>query len=154
MAITPILTKVLACVCAQLAAEGRPAVECCQTAGDTSMASCDCVSGGANGRAWARFTGATFSDRAPSRCPLGLWVANFQVGVSRCIADNEAVSDCELSTADAGIVAADAGSLTKAIQCCGFDSRHWVLGSVNPIGPAGGCVGVVVSFSVQVETLG
>lgn len=146
--ITPLITEVLDCVCTQLAADGKPVCECCQTVGIPPMTHCECDCQTGQGWAWVGFQSAAWQQENLSRCPTGAWNADFTAGVYRCITDHE--GDCAAATADAVAVAEDVASITKALLCCPvFEHRNWELGNVSIIGPEGGCVGVTVSFTVQ-----
>jgi len=150
--ITPFVAALLACVCEQLVADGRPACECCQVASQDlpPMTGCDCVCEGGQGRAWARFDGATWQQSDLAKCPVGPWEARFQVGVYRCVPQD---GTCESSGVEAALVAADAASLTRAVMCCPALPSRWSLGDVEIVGPTGGCVGVAVTITIQLSTL-
>jgi len=155
-AIDAINAALLACVCQQLANEGRPACACCQVVSSElpPMTGCDAASdGGAQGRAWSRLQPpVTFTASAPSKCPNGMWRVTFQVGVYRCIADHD--GNCTDMTADAAKAHADAASLVTAVQCCDIlQARAWVPGDVTIVGPAGGCVGVALSVQIDLPRL-
>lgn len=155
--LTPLMDAVLTCVCTRLAADGRPACMCCNVVSEVAppmtQCACDC-DGPGQGWGWIRFDRAEFQGLdVPASCVTGVWRSTFQVGVYRCVTDH--LGDCAAMAVDATAAHQDVGSITAALQCCAaFQGKKWDLETVEIIGPAGSCMGVAVTFTVDLPTLG
>lgn len=152
--VTPILTSLLACLCTQLAEDGHPVCECCVVVSDSlpPMVGCDCVCEDGQGIAWARFVSADWQNTDLTKCPIGPWNVTLQLGVYRCV--NVKKPTCESTTEEADLVSEDIASLQRAVLCCeALGGRRYTLGSVNVIGPSGGCVGASFDVVLELATL-
>jgi hypothetical protein len=155
--LSPLMDAVLNCVCTRIATDGRPACMCCQVVSEVAppMTRCECdCDGPGQGWGWIRFDRADFQGNdLPSSCLVGVWRATFQVGIYRCITDS--LGDCATMAVDAANTHKDIGSITLALQCCAaFQGKKWDIENVEIIGPSGQCVGVAVTFFVDLTTLG
>jgi hypothetical protein len=159
----PVLSGLLACLCATLTDGGRPACACCLVWGNSPPAqdfcSCDCAGG--HGQAWVRVVrwdpilDAAAHNRRPSRCFAWRMQATVEVGVARCVAvtapDGQSAPTCGQRETDAWGLVADARLLRQAVACCDALRDATVYPSpMTPIGPQGGCAGVALQVAVEV----
>jgi hypothetical protein len=160
--ITPLLQALLDCVTDRLTLDGRPVCVACVVAGsDTPPADgCDCRCDGGQGRAWIRMVDLSFTSRSDNRsagadvskCPIGAWNLNLEIGVWRCVKDTQ--GRCADAVADATAFHADAVSVIVGIQCCdALRSLAWTPSQARPLGPLGGCIATVYDLTVQLDKL-
>ncbi|MFC4328353.1 hypothetical protein ACFPC0_10995 [Streptomyces andamanensis] len=156
----PRLQSFLACVCAELAAAGRPVCNCCLVWGSTKPPAdfCDCeCEGGASGQAWVRLVRLdpqnTQNRTQMMKCQpvrVRAWV---EAGVYRCVPvgdDQGNPPTCEERTASALGFIADARALRQAVACCQALRRDRVeFISQDPADVSGGCSGVSVQFTLD-----
>lgn len=151
------------CLCAEIAASGLPGVCFCGVlAGDSvPLDYCTECDGGGCGMAWVRLSAvtplgseatATTGTGTFNTCTMPL-VATVEVGIARCAPmpneDGEPPTLAEQLDA-AQLQAADMAASVRAIRCCeGIDQKALVLAQWVPLGPDGGCLGGVWSFTTQ-----
>lgn len=161
----PLLRDLLACVCAQLEAIGRPPCACCVVWGDDRPPAdfCDCDCGGGQGQAWVRLVRMEPSQQSTAQarpsisggaqCAVPVkWRAVVEAGVYRCIAtidDDGVAPSCEERESDAYGLLADLRALRVAFTCCDAVRASLAPLSATPAGNQGGCGGAVVQFAVN-----
>lgn len=162
-----VLDGLRTCVATQLITTSRPVCNLPIIWGSSPLPAqrCDCTcDNGGQGEGWIRYTALT-NIPGPGRSPYGAcpspgWDAQIEVGVWRCA----------LTLDDAGnppsdgdyddhtqLMLDDVRALTRAWECCSWwsDARvDRVLNTVTPVGPSGGCVGVVASGMVRLSGCG
>ncbi|MFE2930611.1 hypothetical protein [Streptomyces sp. NPDC059278] len=155
----PVLSGLTACLCATLAAGGRPACACCLVWGASPPAqdfcSCDCDDG--RGQAWVRVVrqDPVVTERRRRQCQAWRMQTVIEVGVARCVAvtapDGQSAPTCDQREEDAWGLVLDARLLREAVACCDAltDVQVWPS-AVTPMGPQGGCAGVTVQITVEV----
>lgn len=155
----PKLQSFLACVCAELAAAGRPVCACCLVWGSTKppadFCACECADGG-HGQAYVRLVRldpqATGNRNQTMKCqPIRVraWV---EAGVYRCVplGDNGEAPTCEERSQSALGFIADARALRQAVACCDALRRERIeFISQEPADVSGGCSGVSVQFTID-----
>lgn len=159
------ISLLLSCVCDALNASGRPVCDCTvrHAIQWPSMESCgcDCPSGG-QGQAWARlqrveaFNGVQNAD--DTNCG-GLTTTYIDVGVHRCVAAYDGNSPYPATsatyTADALGLIHDEYVIRQAVACCKRPETGVLMGwswrptQSLPLGPLGGCAGIVVTVACQ-----
>lgn len=160
-ALGPVLAGFVECVCAELAAAGRPACACCLVWGDTVPPAdfCDCDCNGGHGQAWVRVArwdpplGADLNTRR--RCTpwrARVWI---EAGVYRCVPavaeDGVSAPTCQDRTDSAWGLIADAAALRRAAACCAaLEGFYPELLQEEPTGVRGGCAGVALQFTIDV----
>jgi hypothetical protein len=159
----PMLNQFVACVCAELAAAGRPVCACCLVWGNSpppaDFCACDCEGGG-SGQAWVRVMrwspAQTTNIVAQRKCQAWRYQVWLEAGVYRCVATSEPGSDgeapptCAQRNDDAWGLLADARHLRKAASCCAaFDGKLVTLVTEEPMSVSGACSGVYVQFAVD-----
>lgn len=151
------ITPVLDCMCTALAEQGWEG-QCCINPGMPAFDSC-CESEG--GTAWARLVRAYPSTNFPqedfaianSSCNGSeSWAAVVEYGAVRCVCLD--MCDCAVKTDNATKVLGDAQAALKGINCC-FTSgsclnNEYKIGSLNILGPQGGCGGFKIEITQQV----
>lgn len=154
----PKLQSFLACVCAELAAAGRPVCQCCIVWGDTRPPAdfCDCSCAAGSGQAFVRLVRldpqATANRTAMMKCqPLRVraWI---EAGVYRCVpvGDNGQPPTCEERTESAWGFIRDARALRQAVACCDALKRDRIeFMSQDPYTVSGGCSGIGIQFTVD-----
>lgn len=159
-ALGPMLNDFVACVCAELAAIGRPACACCLVWGDSVPPAdfCDCDCNGGHGQAWVRVVRwdppLTSNPQLRRRCVpwlLRVWV---EVGVYRCVPavaeDGTSAPSCDDRTGSAWGFIADARALRTAAACCqALDGKTIDFLQQEPTGNRGGCGGVSLQFTID-----
>jgi len=151
--VTPLLSALLDCLCTQLVTDGNPVCQCCVVVSDglPPMTGCDCICEDGQGMAWVRFMSADWQQTDVSKCPVGPWKVRLQLGVYRCISSEPT---CETTTAEADSIAEDVASLQRAVLCCAaMGGKRYTLGSVQIIGPSGGCVGAALDVVLELGAL-
>lgn len=154
----PGLETLAACLCEELATSlGGVPCFCGVVPGRiVPMDFCDCATTGC-GMAWVRLD-AMFPSRAfptqttDARCndPLA---SRIELGVTRCLPGMDAQGNppgvVEQSNAVA-VQMADAMAMRRAIACCyGPNSKDYVLGTYQPVGPQGSCGGGTWTFTLR-----
>lgn len=163
-----LLSTLLTCVCAELEAVGRPVCSCAVRHAiqwPSMEGCCDCdhsvapAVGPTHGQAWARFqridtyTTAYLADDTTCDQTLSFFV---DIGVHRCVAvyGDELGSPADPAdyTADALSLVNDEAHIRHAINCCpepapgtALTGWRWRVTQSLPLGPMGGCAGVVVT---------
>lgn len=155
----PVLSGLTACLCATLAAGGRPACACCLVWGSSPPAQdfCSCDCDGGHGQAWVRIVrqDPVVTDQRRRRCQTWRMQTTIEIGVARCVAvvapDQQSAPTCEQRETDAWGLVLDTRLLREAVACCDAltDVQVWP-GPVTPMGPQGGCAGVTVQITVEV----
>lgn len=154
----------LNCVCERLTLDGRPTCTCAvrHAIQWPSVAECCKCDAGGIGQAWARlvrvepFGGTPNADGTDCG---GAVLATIDVGTHRCvkaIVPGGGAPSAAVYTQDALALIGDEFSLRKAIACCPQDIRtgplrgwSWKATTSLPLGPLGGCGGVVVTVTAQ-----
>lgn len=152
--IGPLMSAILDCADTQLTANGR---ECDRVllAPGVEPAYDECCDGFLYVRLTSMFpSGNPFpqQDTRPGNCKPTLIASTLAIGVLRCAAvvqDGGAVPTAEELTAETLGMTADASILLEAIKCCivpltddtTSDAVVATIGTWNPLGPDGGCVG-------------
>lgn len=158
-ALGPKLQSFLACVCAELAAAGRPVCACCLVWGASKPPAdfCDCeCEGGASGQAYVRVVRldpqAIGNRTSVMKCQPMRVRAWIEAGVYRCVPvsqDGQPVS-CEERTESAWGFLRDARALRAAAACCEALKRDRIeFISQDPADVAGGCSGVSLQFTLD-----
>lgn len=157
----PLLERFTACVCAELAALGRPVCMCCLVFGDSYPPAdyCDCDCNGGHGQAWTRVirwdpadTGNRTTMKKCQTLRTRVWI---EAGVYRCVAaaapDGQSAPTCEQRTDDAWGLIQDARGLRMAYACCeALSGAVTEFMGLEPTGVQGGCSGVALQFTVDV----
>lgn len=167
-----LISTVLACVCNELNTAGRPVCTCAVRHAiqwPSMEGCCECPHPSANGQAWARFTRVdptqdTFlADDTTCNQTVNFV---FDVGVHRCVAafgdNNGAAPSPATYTADALALINDEAHIRRAIACCPepapgsvLTGWRWRAAQSLPLGPLGGCAGVVVTvYATGVQRIG
>lgn len=165
-----LLSTVLGCVCAELETIGRPVCSCAVRHAiqwPSMEGCCDCdhavapASAPTHGQAWARFQridAATTTYAADdSSCDQTTSIV-FDVGVHRCVAafgdEDGSPADPATYTSDALALLNDEAHIRRAINCCpepapgsALTGWRWRVTQSLPLGPMGGCAGVVVTVT-------
>jgi hypothetical protein len=155
----PMLQSFLACVCAELAASGRPPCACCLVWGDTpppaDFCNCECEGDG-SGQAWVRVVrmdpAAVGNRLTTMKCqPIRLraWI---EAGVYRCVptGDEHGPPTCDERTDSALGLIRDARSLLTAVACCPALRPHRMeFMSADPMSALGGCSGTNIQFTLD-----
>jgi len=164
-----LIATVLNCVCVELNTKGRPVCSCAirhAIQWPSMEGCCECDSpggvGGVHGQAWARFQRI---DAVPSSTALADDTSCdqsvqfvFDVGVHRCVPafgdENGGPVSPATYTADALALINDEAHIRRGILCCpepGYGSVltgwRWKVTQSLPLGPLGGCAGVVVTVT-------
>ncbi|MFF2650602.1 hypothetical protein [Streptomyces sp. NPDC058045] len=155
----PVLSGLVACLCATLTDGGRPACACCLVWGNQpaqDFCACDCDGG--HGQAWVRVVRQEPVDtdqQRRRRCQTWRMQTIVEVGVARCVAvvaeDGQSAPTCAQRESDAWGLVLDQRLLREAVACCEAlqDVQVWP-GTVTPMGPQGGCAGVIMQITVEV----
>lgn len=140
-----LLAAIQECWCDKLATSlgGAPA-DCCSISGEPVVADC------CSGYAWVRLINAyptldfPAQDTEARRCPLGLWAAVIEIGISRCAAqpcDTLGNVCCESEAAASAILLDDFDRMRFVLDCClGIPGDTVVPGQWSVRGPEGGCL--------------
>lgn len=166
-----LMTGLASCLCRVLVEAGRPACCCMWIDSDhrPPMDRCDCECPPADdgnvppgqGIAWVReVQRANIANPAQPRrgfgsdcaVPASRWRLTLEMGIYRCAptGDNEEGPTCAQRTNAAADGAWDAALLEYTLRCCGaLDGRQVVIQTAAPIGPVGGCVGRVLTFTAD-----
>lgn len=164
-----VIAAVLQCVCTELETAGRPVCSCAirhAIQWPSMEGCCDCdhavppATGATHGQAWARLQRIDVADTTlladDTQCGTST-VLVFDVGVHRCVAAFGDEYGSPVSpdgyTADALALINDEAHIRKAIDCCGtvtggpsaMRGWRWRATQSLPLGPLGGCAGVVVT---------
>jgi len=155
----------LACLCAMLAAEGRPVCVCHFYAGDTRPPADRCQSNniGGNGQAWLRRdvsvlrTSNTLPTFGGGTCSSGSWQTTIELGIYRCISavpgEKGQAPTPEQYLDDRTMFNADKQTLYQVLCCDAWDDPTLqvsvVNASIDPIGPSGACGGSVLQITVE-----
>lgn len=161
--ITEVAQALLDCVVEQLGKDGLPVCEACIVSGDKTPPAdgCTCKCEGGQGRAWIRLERLEFDRHIPQRstggevnsCPAGSWNARFEVGVWRCIKDQDG-RKCEPLVLDAAAMHRDLVSLIVGVECCAaLKGFRWAPEVSLPVGPEGQCAAATYRFVVQLKRL-
>lgn len=156
----PMLNDFVACVCAELAAIGRPACQCCLVWGDTIPPAdfCDCDCNGGHGQAWVRVVRwdppATVTPQLRRACVAWVTRVWIETGVYRCVPavgpDGISGPTCQDRTDSAWGFIADARALRTAGACCAaLNGKTIEFMQEEPTGVAGGCSGVSLQFTID-----
>lgn len=155
----PVLSGLVACLCAALADGGRPACACCLVWGSSPPAQdfCSCDCDGGHGQAWVRVVrqDPVTQDTRRRRCQTWRMQTTVELGVARCVAvtgpNGQSGPTCAQREADAWGLVLDTRLLREAVACCEAlqDVTVWP-GPVTPMGPQGGCAGVTMQITVEV----
>lgn len=120
---------------------------------------CDCHEG--EGQAWVQVDRVYATDNFPAeqtganRCRPAEFAAVIRMGVLRCAAtvdDQAEIPSADRLIADAWKVQRDRVAMYDALTCCFLDDADpgtYVVGPWTPLGPAGGCVGGTIEFTLQ-----
>lgn len=152
--IFPLALRLAECLCGELAEAGGPETCFCGVlAGDTvTMDYCSPCGGGRCGMAWVRIAsvlplaavGFNVNFAVSEKCAPAL-AGVFEVGVLRCaptFAPGGELPSLADQLAAAELQASDMGAAGRAASCCfAKDGRFVTVGSWNPIGPVGDCLG-------------
>lgn len=165
-----LMAGLASCLCRVLVEAGRPACCCMWFEGDhrPPMDRCDCEcprdEAGAvppgQGVAWVREVSRNniANPAQPRRgfgsdcaVPSSRWRLTLEMGVYRCIpTGDEEGPTCGERTNAAADGAWDAALLEYALRCCeALDGRQVVMQTAGPVGPVGGCVGRVLTFTAD-----
>jgi hypothetical protein len=165
----PLLVSLRACICAELAAAGRPVCPCacCIVWGDGLPPAdyCDCQQEGGQGQAWVRAAGWAPRDSTARRDPVSvnrrsncfpqMLRVTIEAGVYRCVSSmqtNTLPANCDDRQNDAIGLVADARTLRRALYCCEAIKHHAItFGGQWPTAVRGGCAGVYMSFAVDLD---
>jgi hypothetical protein len=140
-----LLLAIQECWCDLLAESlgGAPA-DCCLIVGEPSVPEC------CGGYAWVRLVNAYPSvefpslDTEPRRCPLNLWAAVVEIGITRCApkACDQLGNVCCESELEATLVMLDDFRLLRSLLgcCVPIPSDGIIPGTWNVQGPEGGCL--------------
>lgn len=155
------------CFCDQLEQVSAPVGCCCLWPGqEVAWDSCD------PGQAWVRVVQVyPLSNRFPVQdtgldigpCgSVGGWATVLELGALRCMPQpvGSDLPSCDAYSETARLVLADAHAMRRAVACCdwitnaappGVDASDWqtLFGAWQPVGPAGGCTGGVMTVTVQ-----
>lgn len=163
-----LISLLLNCVCTELNTKGRPVCSCSVRHAiqwPSMEGCCDCPDPSASGQAWARFqrieptdTSYTADDRL---CGLTVMMT-IDLGVHRCVSAYDGNSPypatTDTYTADALGLINDEYHLRKAILCCPEPAPTGVLRGWRwrptqsiPLGPMGGCAGIVLTIQATGE---
>jgi hypothetical protein len=158
----PILSGLHACLCATLTAAERPVCSCCLTWGERLPALdwCGCDCDGGHGQAWVRWVRrdpvADLGGNRRTSCGCLSWRGRhvIELGVTRCVAvtgpDGQSAPDCQQRAAEFWGFLADARLLREAVVCCSALQDVTVEpDSERPLGPQGGCAGVLLTITVE-----
>lgn len=170
----PVMEEIMAglasCLCRVLVEAGRPACCCQWYEGDhrPPMDGCDCEcppdgkgdTPPGQGIAWVREISR--NNTAPTQARRGFgsdcaipperWRITVELGVYRCAPTGDAESGptCQEHTNAAANGAWDAALLEYAVACCDvLDGRQVVLQDASPVGPTGGCVGRILTITLN-----
>jgi hypothetical protein len=158
------LDVLLACLESGLDAYGVPACRTfIQPGAVAPWDACGMSEGGAEGQAWVAvermYPVRDFpTPHTPARPEAVEYAADIVVGVLRCAAtvdDEGRPPPVEAVMADSVAQTRDAGILRDVLLCCfvpavGASVGEFVLGSWEPLGPLGGCVGGQWRATIQV----
>ncbi|MEU3220041.1 hypothetical protein [Streptomyces sp. NPDC006971] len=156
----PVLSGLTACLCATLAAGGRPACACCLVWGNQPPAQdfCSCDCDGGHGQAWVRWASSDpIEDPRGARrrrCFSWRMLETIELGVSRCVAvtapDGQSAPTCGQREADGWGFVLDKRLLIESVMCCdALRDVQVTPGRAVPLGPQGGCAGVVFPITVE-----
>lgn len=161
----PVLMELHQCLCDEIVAAELPGVCYCDLLPGENVAmeycgpSCEDMDCG-NGQAWVRLVESypstnfpnpiDFTAQAAVGCDAPLAVT-VEMGVARCapVVSEDRPSSGESPTAGqwretAQLQFADMSAMRRAVQCCMDEKRavkKYTLGTYEPFGPEGGCVG-------------
>lgn len=161
-----LITLLLNCVCTELDTAGRPVCSCAvrhaiQWPSMEGCCECEAASGHAktHGQAWARFQRAEPVQGTPradnTQCGRATQVT-IDLGVHRCVSafdGNSARPPTPAQyTADSLALINDEYHIRRALSCCpepqpagALAGWRWDVTTSLPLGPMGGCAGVVVT---------
>jgi len=153
------LEELASCLCAQVEADGLPAVCFCGVVPGLEIAldyQGDCAD--ACGMAWVRLvalypsTSIGQPSEQPGNCSLMLGL-DIEIGMVRCASGMDEAGTPPTAgqlLADTELQVADALAMRKALLCC-HNSKDFLLGPYAPYGPAGGMVGGAWTVALQVS---
>lgn len=174
-AISPLLSELVACLCAELEnTVSGPVCRCCMVHGQQAVidACCndggcaDCPSGspceqqGGGGQAWVRLDSAFPSDSFPSPrtgsfdCPPGFWAMTVELGVARCAClpdDNGKPPSCDCLEREVLRAMSDRAAMLNAIYCCFMSNEaceRVSVGQYTPLRTQGGCMGGTMQVTI------
>jgi hypothetical protein len=119
----------------------------------------DVTHGAAQGDAWVRlgslnpavFGNSFTTTTVPSTCPT-VWQASIELGTYRCVPvpdEGQALPE-EVVTNTALMLASDMAALLRTLSCCEeLQELQVAAEGYSPIGPAGGCAGGALTFTVD-----
>lgn len=153
--VLPVVSRLLTCANDLLEHYQVPVCRAFWTPGASApWDACGRTVGGAEGQLWVGVESRFPTDNFPTpsagahRCTPAEFGVNLQVGVLRCahtVDDQGNAPPAEAISDDAMKVSRDATILEQAILCCFIDEDSdpgtFRLGSWEPLGPNGGCVG-------------
>lgn len=155
----PKLQSFLACVCAELAAAGRPVCHCCLVWGASKPPAdyCDCDCEDGSGQAFVRVVRldpqSTGNRTQTMKCQPVRVRAWIEAGVYRCVpvGDESGPPTCDERTDSAWGFIRDARALRSAVACCDALKRDRIeFMSQDPADVSGGCSGVSLQFTLDV----
>lgn len=159
-----LISLLLNCVCEALNSSGRPVCGCSvrHAVQWPSMEACGCDCAAGQGQAWARlqrveaFNGTQNAD--DTNCG-GATTTYIDVGVHRCVSVFDGESPYPATdaayTADALGLIHDEYVMRRAVACCPradvglLANWSWRPTQSLPLGPLGGCAGIVVTVLCQ-----
>ena len=152
----------VACVCGELEAAGRPACTCSTTVGTPLVANvCECEAGQAAGELWVNFSTMYPADPQTLRrgtyvypCRNVATVAEFRVTLARCFPtlDERGQLPEALAQAErAEELHADLESLHRALTCCFAETTRFLIQNVEVQDPEGGLTAFVFTIAVEVR---
>lgn len=145
------------CLCAQMESSGPPLCFCGIVPGNEVALEYQGDCEDHCGMAWVKVLavypskslGAVATD--PNNCAMGIGV-DVEVGVMRCLpvgeSDGTPPSMEELRDATE-LQTNDMLAVRAAVLCCS-GATDWIMGAMNPFGPAGGTVGFTVELNFMV----
>jgi hypothetical protein len=154
--VAPRLAWLLECLVDRLEHYGVPACRTfLQPGADAPWDACGLSEGGAEGQAWVGIERVypvrpfPLEDTTEQRCSPYEYAADVVLGVLRCAAtldSNGNPPPVEAVLADSQAQTRDMAIVREALLCCyrlevDSDPGEFRLGSWEPLGPAGGCVG-------------
>lgn len=158
MTIAARLQELADCLCAQVAEDGLPGLCFCGVVPGEAAAA-DYISDRCDdcGMAWVRLVsiyptaGVGIADTTIGNCNKELGF-DVEIGIMRCFSVGDAQgnppSPNEVREA-AALAALDAETMVRAVACCpAINSKSYVMGNYQPLGPQGGVVGGVWTLSL------
>lgn len=160
------------CICAQLTDPARGedvwAGDCCVVAG-AGAAWDNCCEG--LGTAYIALLSGYPTNSFPASLGMpspctGLGgpnqAATFEIGVMRCVCtmlEDGSPCLCETKERDAARVMGDLNAVLVGLNCCFADAlegrdecSRWMLNSWRSVGPMGGCAGIIVSVTIELDS--